>query len=315
LLGERFGERSRFGGGLEDAIERRLRRRELAEELFDGGSGEGFPRRGDLLENAIERRLRRRELAEELLSEPSFGRSTGRPWIEESMGRRPRRREVVEALLGERQGAGGWLDEAIERRLMRRELAEDLTGEMPFEQPMRGRLPEDAIERRLRRRDLVEALMEEAPIGRHARRRELAALLEGGIGERLGRRRGLAESFDVGVGEQIMRHRASRAAFTPKTDVYEQDGTLVIKADLPGLKKNDVEVTVDQGDLVISGERKPETPVKDEDYYQGEQTYGKFYRRVPLPEGVKPDQIKAAHKDGVLEIDIPIPPQSKVALA
>ena len=267
------------------------------------------------IEDAIERRLRRRELAEELLGEPSFGRSTGRSWIEEAIGRRPRRREVVEALLGERQGFGGGLEDAIERRLMRRELAEDLIREMPFEQPMRGRGIEDTIDRRLRRRELLEALMEKAPIGRHARRRELAAMIEGGFGERTRRRRGLAEAFDAGVGDQIMRHRASQAAFTPKTDVYEQDGTLVVKAELPGLKKNDVEITVDQGDLVISGERKPESPIKDEDYYQDEQTYGKFYRRVPLPEGVKPDQIKASHKDGVLEIDIPMPPQPKVALA
>jgi HSP20 family protein len=113
-----------------------------------------------------------------------------------------------------------------------------------------------------------------------------------------------------------MRRRAAlRAAFKPKADIFEHDGTLVIKAELPGVKKGDVEITVDDGDLVISGQRQAEPAIKDDDYYQGETMYGKFYRRLPLPAGANLEQIKAHHKDGVLELRVPLPARPKVALA
>jgi HSP20 family protein len=112
-----------------------------------------------------------------------------------------------------------------------------------------------------------------------------------------------------------MRRRAARrAAFKPKADIFEHDDTLVIKAELPGVKKGDVEITVDEGDLVISGQRKAESAIKDEDYYLGETVHGRFYRRLPLPAGAKLEQIKANHKDGVLEIRVPMPARPKVAL-
>ena len=81
------------------------------------------------------------------------------------------------------------------------------------------------------------------------------------------------------------------------------------------MKKGDLEITVDEGDLVISGQRQAESAIKDDDYYQGETTYGRFFRRLPLPEGAKREQIKADHKDGVLEIRVPLPARPKVALA
>jgi HSP20 family protein len=112
-----------------------------------------------------------------------------------------------------------------------------------------------------------------------------------------------------------MRRRAAlRAAFKPKADIFEHDDTLVIKTDLPGVKKGDVEISVDDGDLVISGQRKAESTIKDEDYYLGETMYGKFYRRLPLPAGATLEQIKADHKDGMLEIHVPLPERPKVAL-
>src|SRR5947209_804245 len=130
------------------------------------------------------------------------------------------------------------------------------------------------------------------------------------------RRHLLAELFDGGPSERRMRRRAARrAAFTPKADIFEHDDTLVIQAELPGVKKGDVEITVDEGDLVISGERKAGPAIKDEDYYQGETRHGKFYRRLRLPAWAKLEQIKADHKDGVLEIRVPMPARPKVALA
>jgi HSP20 family protein len=163
---------------------------------------------------------------------------------------------------------------------------------------------EEALERRLRRRVLAELADEDEDWepGERLMRRAI-------------RRHLLAELFDGGPIQRRLRRRAAlRAAFKPKADIFEHAGMLVIKAVLPGVKKGDVEVTMDDGDLVISGERKAEPAIKDEDYYQGETMYGRFYRRLPLPAGVKLEQIKAAHQDGVLEIRVPMPERPKVAL-
>ena len=185
---------------------------------------------------------------------------------------------------------------------------------------------EDALERRLRRRVLAELADEDEEPGEWLMRRSLRRHLLGELfdedwepGERLIRRalrrHLLGELFDGGPSERRMRRRAARAAFTPKADIFEQDGTLVIKAELPGVKKGDLEITVDEGDLVISGQRQAESAIKDDDYYQGETRHGRFYRRLHLPAGAKREQIKADHKDGVLEIRVPLPARPKVALA
>jgi HSP20 family protein len=96
-------------------------------------------------------------------------------------------------------------------------------------------------------------------------------------------------------------------AWRPTVDIFEKNGHLVVKAELPGVKKEDVSVTLDQGDLVISGERKVESEVKEEHVYRMERSYGSFYRRLPLPEEVLPEQIEATFKDGVLEVRFPKP--------
>jgi HSP20 family protein len=96
-------------------------------------------------------------------------------------------------------------------------------------------------------------------------------------------------------------------------DVYEKDNTIVIKAELPGLKKEDVQVEVEGEDLVIRGESKAENKVKDDEYYRSERSFGSFYRRMPLPAGVAPEQIHANLKDGVLEVRVPKPPEAKAA--
>lgn len=95
--------------------------------------------------------------------------------------------------------------------------------------------------------------------------------------------------------------------WTPRTDVYEKNGQLVVKVELPGVNKDDVKVEMDDGDLVIDGERKTESEVREEHYYRMERAYGSFHRRLPIAFEVKTDQIKATYKDGVLEIQIPKP--------
>ena len=88
------------------------------------------------------------------------------------------------------------------------------------------------------------------------------------------------------------------ALWTPRVDVFEKNGDLVVKAELPGARKEDIEVTLDQGDLVIRGQKKAETEVKEENYYRMEQSYGSFYRRLALPFETTAEQIKATYAEG-----------------
>jgi HSP20 family protein len=97
----------------------------------------------------------------------------------------------------------------------------------------------------------------------------------------------------------------------PRLDVYEQDGHLVIKADVPGVKKEDLQVELEDGDLVIQGETRAENEVQEDQYYRMERRVGRFYRRVPLPFDVKPEDIQATVNDGVLEVRIRKPAESK----
>ena len=96
-------------------------------------------------------------------------------------------------------------------------------------------------------------------------------------------------------------------AWSPKIDVFERDNRLVTRVDLPGMKKEDVSVEVTDGHLTLSGERKRETEEKKENFYRSEREYGSFYRAVPLPQGVKLEDVKASFSDGVLEVSVPLP--------
>jgi HSP20 family protein len=109
-----------------------------------------------------------------------------------------------------------------------------------------------------------------------------------------------------------LRRRMSNALM-PRTDVFERGDLLVVKAELPGLTKDEVDVSIDEGDLVIEAEHKAESEVKEEAYYRMERSVGKVYRRIPLPEGTDPDQIDAVLKDGVLEVTLPLPRKREAA--
>jgi HSP20 family protein len=100
---------------------------------------------------------------------------------------------------------------------------------------------------------------------------------------------------------------ADRSAWSPTIEVFERDNRLVTKVDLPGLKKEDVKVEVTDNQLTISGERKREVEEKKKNVYRSEREYGSFYRSVPLPEGVKIEDVKATFADGVLEVSVPLP--------
>lgn len=101
------------------------------------------------------------------------------------------------------------------------------------------------------------------------------------------------------------------ARWGPRMDVYEKDNQLVIEAELPGIKKEDVQVELDANDLIIHGESRQEQEVREENYYRTERSFGSFYRRLPLPFEVNPDQIQANINNGVLDIRIPKPTGTK----
>jgi HSP20 family protein len=103
--------------------------------------------------------------------------------------------------------------------------------------------------------------------------------------------------------------------WAPKVDVFEKENKLVTRVDLPGLKKEDVKVEVENGYLTLSGERKTETTQDKNNVYRAEREYGTFYRAVPLPEGVKVEDIKATFTNGVLEVTLPLPPAAVEAKA
>jgi HSP20 family protein len=97
----------------------------------------------------------------------------------------------------------------------------------------------------------------------------------------------------------------------PRLDMFEREGNLIVKAELPGIKKEDVQVELEEGSLVIRGETSTENEVKEEQFYRMERTSGSFFRRVPLPFEAQPDEIQASMADGVLEVRIPRPPEQK----
>ena len=91
--------------------------------------------------------------------------------------------------------------------------------------------------------------------------------------------------------------------YVPAIDVFQRGEDLVVRAELPGIDpEKDVKVSVEEGVLVVSGERKSKSEVKEQDYYRLESSYGSFQRRIPLPEGVDESKIKAEYKDGILEV-------------
>ena len=79
--------------------------------------------------------------------------------------------------------------------------------------------------------------------------------------------------------------------WTPDIEAFERKGQFVVRADLPGMTKDNVKVEVSEGELIIQGERKEEKEQKDKGYYASERSYGAFYRAVPLPEGVSPTAV------------------------
>jgi len=104
-----------------------------------------------------------------------------------------------------------------------------------------------------------------------------------------------------------------REFWSPQVETFRRGDKLVVRADLPGLSKDDIKVELDNDVLSISGERSMEQEDDREGYYLSERSYGRFYRAVPLPEGVSGDQCEATFKDGVLEVTLRAPREEQKA--
>ena len=99
---------------------------------------------------------------------------------------------------------------------------------------------------------------------------------------------------------------ASPPVLVPHIEVQQRPGELVVRADMPGLRPEDINVTVDKGALTISGERREQHREEREDFIRSEVSYGTFFRTIPLPEGADENRVSAILRNGVLEITVPV---------
>ena len=103
-----------------------------------------------------------------------------------------------------------------------------------------------------------------------------------------------------------------RGSWVPSVDIYETDKhDLVLRAELPGMSREDVEVTVENGTIVIKGEKKFDTEVKEEHYRRIERTYGTFHRSFTLPNTVDAAKVAAEYKNGVLTVTLPFKEEAR----
>lgn len=99
--------------------------------------------------------------------------------------------------------------------------------------------------------------------------------------------------------------------WTPAIDVVRDDGNLVLRADIPGIKPEEVKIEVVDDVLTVTGEHEERKEEREADYVRRERRYGSFRRSMTLPSGVDPEQIKATTHDGVLEVTIPLPKEAE----
>lgn len=107
------------------------------------------------------------------------------------------------------------------------------------------------------------------------------------------------------LGEGRLPELWSQGQFVPSIDVVEGSDSLTLTAEVPGMTKDDIEVTVDNGVLALRGEKKEEKTTEEAGYHRVERRYGQFERRIRLPQYVDANKIKATYKDGVLKLTMP----------
>ncbi len=115
----------------------------------------------------------------------------------------------------------------------------------------------------------------------------------------------LFEEMFEDFGESFLPERWTERRFVPAIDVSEDENELTITAELPGMDREDLEVTVDNGVLCLRGEKKEEEVSEEADYHRVERRYGQFERRMRLPGYVNADKIQATYEHGVLKLTLP----------
>lgn len=110
---------------------------------------------------------------------------------------------------------------------------------------------------------------------------------------------------------ELSRSSQILSGWTPALDVSEDKDNLYVRVELPGMKKEDIQLSLHQGSLSISGERKAEETFKGAEVYRAERFYGHFQRTVTLPTAVASDKVKAQYTDGVLTITLPKTEEAK----
>jgi len=132
------------------------------------------------------------------------------------------------------------------------------------------------------------------------------------FGEMVDMRDRVGRLFDEYFGQfPVTREEALGRVWAPAVDIYEDKDNIIVKAELPGMKKEDLSIEVKDNVLTLSGERKHEEETKKENFHRIERSYGKFSRSFTLPDSVKVDKVKANYKDGVLEISLPKAEEAK----
>lgn len=121
---------------------------------------------------------------------------------------------------------------------------------------------------------------------------------------------GFGSSLWTGGGREAWE---APALWSPQIDLERRDDALVVKADLPGVRKEDLKIDIDDNSLVISGHRQEEREEggKDQGYQVSERSYGSFYRAIPLPQDVNAEDIRAEMRDGVLKVTVPMPQSAR----
>lgn len=116
---------------------------------------------------------------------------------------------------------------------------------------------------------------------------------------------------DVRLRTPFGEEEITQGAWIPAVDIYETNDAIVLKAELPGIPKEDIFIEVKDNTLTLKGEKKFEREVKEENYHRVERSYGSFQRAFTLPGTVQQDRVRAKFKEGILEITLPKLEQAK----
>jgi HSP20 family protein len=119
------------------------------------------------------------------------------------------------------------------------------------------------------------------------------------------------ELFEDALGRTRAQQSAAAGVWYPPVDILESKDSYLIRAELPGMRKEDLKTEVNEGILTLSGERKLEEPASGVEYHRVERVTGKFSRSFHVPQTVNPDGIKATYKDGILEVQVPKADEAK----